>query len=154
MSAPSADFLNDAVSAVVTALQTDTAFMAVVETVEQDLPESTEIFDQALPHAGVVYLSDEIDLDESTFTRAAIVIDIGIRLYHRGGTRATVWQTLQQAAALIQRRVATERHAGLFGSFCVGAQYLGGVAIETQEAAGFGAVLPVKIQLLIYLSDT
>lgn len=154
MPAPTADFINGAVDAVVTALEADAGFMALVNKVEDSLPESTEIPVQYLPHAGVAYLRDESNLDESTFTRTALTIDIGIRLYHRGTDRRTVWRTLQQAAAEIEGMVAAERHAGLFGSFAAGAQYLGGVAIDTQEASGYGALLPVRIQLYAYRADT
>ena len=167
MPVPGVDFLNGAVDAVVTALKASAVFMSAsaasppagasgtIVKVEDYLPETTEIPVQYLPHAGVVYLSDDFMAEESSAGDSEIAIDIGIRLYGRSTDRRTLWRNLLQAAAAIERVVALEMNGtgGMFGDFASNALYQGGTAIDTQEAAGYGAMQLVRIQLWATRSD-
>ncbi len=174
MPAPTVDFLNGAVDAVVTALQQSVDFMAstaanpqpdgsppvaggtgVVMVVEGNLPDTTEIPQFNLPHAGVFYSRDEYDEGDSDAGATAIGIEVGIRIYSRGSDRQATWESLLQAAAAVRRVVGLEMNATgtQFDSFATNARYLGGEAIEIEEKSGWGAMQLVKVWLEATLSD-
>lgn len=167
MAAPSKDFLNDAVDAVVTALKASPDFMSAsaagapvgaagtVLLVEDYLPETEEIPDHYLPHAGVVWLGWEILEEESSAGETEMAIDIGIRLYGRSLDRRAMWRDLGKAAAAIERVVALEMNAdgGEFGGFASNAKTLGGDAIDVKERLGSGGLALVRIQLWVTRTD-
>ncbi len=173
MPVPTVDFLNDAVDAVVTALQQSVDFMSpnapvqpngatpiahgtgVVMIVEDNLPDTTEIPSYRLPHCSVFYSSDEELHEEDSAGDSEIAIEIGIRLYNRGADRRTVQRTLLQAAAAVERVVKLQMNANgtNFDSYASNARYHGGTAIDTEEKSGYGAMQLVRLELWVTLSD-
>lgn len=157
---PGNDFINQAIDEVIAVLTDSPLFMSPDATdapedavgsivyVEADLPETTNIRKDRLPHASVVYLSHG-DADDGTVDSTDYTVEIGIRLYHRGTDRKAVWSALQQAAAAITAIVEQQAHVGQFGGFATLARDRGGRGIDTEEESGFGAALATGITLTI-----
>lgn len=160
MANPGSDFINQAISEVIAVLEASPLFMShlanhapagaegSIVCVEADLPETTTIRQDKLPHASVVYLKHEAT-DDGTISSQDYKIEIGIRLYHRGSDRPSVWGAIQKAAAAISSIVDLENTSGQFGGFAQLAWDRGGTAIDTQEATGYGAMLLTGINLQI-----
>lgn len=151
------DYINEAIEAVKTVLEASPLFMAAavlpgatgtIRSVETDLPDTTTIRGDKMPHASVVYLGHE-PADDGTIESTDYNVRIGIRLYHRGTDRSAVWRAIQKAAAAITGIVEQENEDGLFGGYCVIARDNGGQAIDTQEENGYGAMLASSITLTI-----
>jgi hypothetical protein len=127
----------------------------VIVYIEDRLPPCEEIPDHRLPHCGVAYLGDDPNIADSAASDTAYTINLGLRLYHRGTNRRKVWRELMRACAVIAKIVAYEMspEGSNFNGFAENARYIGGVAIDTREQSGFGALLPVRIALEISRPD-
>lgn len=166
MAAPTDDFLNQAVDETLTVLSASPYFMSpdassaplgaagVVMLVEKNLPEVTAIPDYRLPHCGIAYLADDPVMEDSAASETDYVIQVGLRLYHRGTDQQAVCETLQAAAASVAKIVALQMAGGgQWNGFAGRITYLGGKPIDVKEATGFGVLQAVKIALQITRPD-
>lgn len=166
MAAPTDDWINQAVAEVIAALTASPYFMSpdsedapegasgVVMAVEDSLPETEKLLNHELPHCGVVYLGHDI-ADQDAATQTDYRIEIGLRLYNRGGDRREVWQALQKAAAAVSKVVSLEMgpDGSRFNGFANLARDSGGQGIDVKENGGYGAILPTGIVLDITRPD-